>query len=127
MLYEVITNAILLAGQVSLLHHWGLDAEGALDAESASAHIASAIAEARPFRCVLVAESLLLNDVTGQPLLPLEAMKISGGTLVRCLPVGIRSEARPLEGVSALVLHKPLRRLALRKALIEAFCDVALV
>lgn len=119
-------NAIALAGQVSLLHHWGLDSEGALDAESAAGHIMSAVSEGRPFRCVAVAESLLFDAGSGQPLLPLETLKASGATLIRCLPAGFRGEARPAEGAgTVLFLHKPVRRAGLRNVLQEAFGEVA--
>ena len=115
-------NPIALAGLVSRLRHCGLDAEGALDAESAAEHISTAIAEGRPFRCVVIGDSLLFDAASTRCTLPVDALKASGTVLIRCLAAGFRGEASPLEGAgSALFLHKPIRRAALREALQEAF------
>ena len=118
-------NPVALAGLVSRMRHCGLDAEGALAAESAAEHIGSSLTEGRPFRCVLAADTLLFDAASGQCLLPLAPLKAAGTALIRCLPAGFRGEARPIDGVGPVsFLHKPIRRAALRQALQEAFGEV---
>ena len=119
-------NPVALAGLVSRLRHCGLDAEGALDAASAAEHIASAVAENRPFRCAVIADALLVDAPEAPSPITLAPLKAAGTVLIRCLAAGFRGEAQPIEGATpALFLHKPIRRAALRQALLEAFGEAA--
>ena len=119
------SNPVALAGLVSRLRHCGLDAEGALDAESTVEHIDAAIAEARPYRAIVAADSLLVDSASGQCRIPLAPLQVAGTVLIRCLPAGFRGEAPAIDAAGpVLFLRKPIRRAALRQSLQEAFGEL---
>ena len=119
------SNPVALAGLVSRLRHCGLDAEGALDAESTVEHIDAAIAEARPYRAIVAADSLLVDSASGQCRIPLAPLQVAGTVLIRCLPAGSRGGAPAIDAAGpVLFLRKPIRRAALRQSLQEAFGEL---
>ncbi len=111
-------NQTTLTGMVTLLANWGFAVDGAPDVDGVLNRVESALAEGKPYRCVVVDSDMACVGGEKPDSRLMDLTLRSGAALVLCLPSGSKCDVRRFERAEiTCCLQKPVRRAMLLESL----------